>query len=231
MDGQGSGGATPSFRERLGLGVELPGGRTVAVANAGEATGPEGAGDQWLRRATVGEVRPHNATITIVDYDPGWPGLFAREAARVTETLGGTALRVEHVGSTSVPGLAAKPIIDMLLIVPDSADERTYVPALEAVGYRLRIREPDWFEHRLLKGPDTDINLHVFTVGAAEADRMLRFRDRLRASDTDRERYLHTKRTLARRVWRHVQDYADAKGAVVREILERAQQADSGHDG
>ena len=80
--------------------------------------------------------------------------------------LGPAVVQLEHVGSTSVPGLVAKPIIDILLVVRDSADEPSYVPALTGVGYRLVIREPDWLEHRLLKGPDTDINLHVFTAGA-----------------------------------------------------------------
>ena len=135
---------------------------------------------------------------TLADYDPGWPVLFARKAARIRAALGGRAVQVEHVGSTSVLGLAAKPIIDILLAVPDSADEQSYVPAL-AAGYVLRIREPDWFEHRLFKGPDTDINLHVSTAGAAEIDRMLLFRDRLRANDADRDAYLQVKLDLARR--------------------------------
>jgi GrpB-like predicted nucleotidyltransferase (UPF0157 family) len=129
---------------------------------------------------------------------------------------------IEHAGSTSVPGLAAKPIIDIVLAVPDSADEAAYVPALEAAGYVLRIREPEWFEHRLFNGPDTDINLHVFTAGAAEIDKMLLFRDWLRVSDADRAAYLEVKRELAKRTWRHVQHYADAKSAVVEEILARA---------
>jgi GrpB-like predicted nucleotidyltransferase (UPF0157 family) len=92
----------------------------------------------------------------------------------------------------------------------------------EAAGYVLRAREPDWFEHRLFKGPDTDINLHVFTAGATEIDRMLLFRDWLRANDADRDAYLRVKRGLARRTWRHVQHYADAKTAIVTEIIERA---------
>ena len=148
--------------------------------------------------------------------------LFDREAARIRVVLGDTAVRVEHVGSTSVPGLAAKPIIDILLAVPDSANEQAYVPALESVGYVLRSREPDWFEHRLFKGPDTNINLHVFTVGAAEIDRMLLFRDWLRADDADRDAYLQVKRDLAKRSWRHVQHYADSKTAMVQQILARA---------
>jgi GrpB-like predicted nucleotidyltransferase (UPF0157 family) len=137
--------------------------------------------------------------ITLVEYDPNWPRLFAREADRIRIVLGDTALHIEHVGSTSVPGLAAKPIIDLLLIVAHSADEPSYVPNLEAAGYVLRIREPDWFEHRLFKGPDTDINLHVFSVGASEIDGMLHFRDWLRATDADRDYYARVKRDLAKR--------------------------------
>lgn len=184
-----------------------------------------GLSDRELQRRTVGEVKPHNATLTVVDYDPDWPRLFRREADRIQGALGEDALRVEHVGSTAVPGLPAKPVIDALLVVADSADEPSYVPALEAVGYTLRIREPEWFEHRLLKGPEVDVNLHVFSAGAAEIDRMLTFRDHLRSSEADRDHYARTKRTLARRVWRHVQDYADAKNDVVREIMDRASNA------
>jgi GrpB-like predicted nucleotidyltransferase (UPF0157 family) len=178
--------------------------------------------DEDLQAIAVGKVIPHNAPITLAEYDPEWPVLFDREAARIRVVLGDTAVRVEHVGSTSVPGLAAKPIIDILLAVPDSANEQAYVPALESAGYVLRIREPHWFEQRLFKGPDTNINLHVFTVGAAEIDRMLLFRDWLRADDADRDAYLRVKRDLAKRSWRHVQHYADSKTAIVQQILARA---------
>jgi GrpB-like predicted nucleotidyltransferase (UPF0157 family) len=131
-------------------------------------------------------------------------------------------LALEHVGSTSVPGLPAKPIVDMLLIVADPADEPAYLPALEAAGYVLRLREPDWQEHRLLKGPDTDVNLHVFGPGSPEIARMVGFRDRLRADPADRARYLAVKQALAARQWASVQDYADAKSPVVEDILTRA---------
>ena len=187
-----------------------------------EANGPRRISDEDIQRFRLDKVTPHNAPITLADYDLDWPAHFAREAARIRATLGGRAVQVEHVGSTSVPGLAAKPIIDILLAVPDSSDEPAYVPALEAAGYVLRIREPDWFEHRLFKGPDTDINLHVFTVGAAETDRMLLFRDRLRTNDADRDAYLQVKRDLATRTWRDVQHYADAKTAIVEQIIARA---------
>jgi GrpB-like predicted nucleotidyltransferase (UPF0157 family) len=112
-----------------------------------------------------------------VDYDPHWPELFAREADRIGSLLGSGALRIDHAGSTSVPGLAAKPVIDVLLEVADSAAEDAYAPTLEAVGYVLRIREPHWYRHRIFKGPDTDINLHVFSCGCPEIDRMPLFRD------------------------------------------------------
>jgi GrpB-like predicted nucleotidyltransferase (UPF0157 family) len=160
--------------------------------------------------------------VELAEYDPEWPQLYAREEARIRGALGDRVVLLEHVGSTSVPGLAAKPRIDILLIVRDSADEAAYVPALEAAGYVLRIREPDWFEHRLLKGPDTDVNLHVFSAACAETDRMLLFRDRLRTDDADRELYADAKRELAARDWKYVQQYADAKTAVVAEILPRA---------
>ena len=86
----------------------------------------------------------------------------------------------------------------------------------------LQIREPDWFEHRLFKGPDTDINLHVFSLGTSEIDRMLRFRDWLRTNDADRDKYAQVKRNLAKNKWRHVQHYADAKTSIIQKIMERA---------
>ena len=182
--------------------------------------------DEEIQARRVGAIVPHNAPITLAEYDPRWPTLFDREAARIRAILGSTAILVEHAGSTSVPGLAAKPIIDIVLAVPDSADEQAYLPALEEAGYVLRIREPDWFEHRLFKGPDTDINLHIFTSGSTEIDRMLLFRDWLRGHDADRDAYLLTKRDLAQRAWRHVQHYADAKSAIVEQIISRATAAD-----
>lgn len=178
--------------------------------------------DEELQRALVEKLTPHNAPITLAEYDGGWPALFTREADRIRAVLGDSVILIEHAGSTSVPGLAAKPIIDIVLAVPDSADEQAYVPLLEAAGYRLRAREPDWFEHRMFKGPDTDINLHVFTAGSTEIERMLVFRDWLRANEADRAAYLQVKRDLAQRTWRHVQHYADAKTAIVREIVARA---------
>jgi GrpB-like predicted nucleotidyltransferase (UPF0157 family) len=165
---------------------------------------------------------PHNSTIHLARYDPEWPLQFAQLAGRIREALSDRVLQLEHVGSTSVPGLSAKPIIDMLLAVADSANEAAYVPLLERAGFVLRIREPDWFEHRLLKSPEVDANLHVFSVGCSEIDRMLAFRDWLRGHEDDRLLYERTKRDLAARTWRHVQHYADAKSDVVRRIMARA---------
>lgn len=175
------------------------------------------------------ELKPSSSRILLAGYDPHWPELFEREADRVREALGSRALRIEHTGSTSVPNLAAKPIIDMLLVVADSADEVEYVPALEAAGYALHIRETNWHEHRMFRGPDTKINLHVFSFGCPEIDRVLLFRDWLRGNAADRDLYARTKSALAREEWQCVQDYADAKTGVIEEILARAR--DQSKDG
>lgn len=183
--------------------------------------------DKHLEEVTVGEFQPHNSTIKLMEYDSHWNELFKREDDRIRSVLGEKVLLLEHVGSTSVPGLCAKPIIDILLVVSDSSNETSYIPDLETAGYKLRIREPEWFEHRMLKGPDTDIHLHVFSEGAAEIERMLRFRDWLRANETDRNKYASVKRKLAKKEWRHVQHYADEKSSIVKEIMDRADAYDN----
>jgi len=170
---------------------------------------------------TVGRPPPQYQEVVIAEYDPEWPRWFDRAAERIRTALGEKVLQLDHVGSTSVPGLAAKPRIDINLVVAEMTDEDAYVPPLEAVGYELRLREPDWFEHRLLRGYDPPVNLHVFPQGCEEVERMLRFRDRLRANEADRELYERTKRELAASEWKYVQNYADAKSAVVAEILSR----------
>jgi GrpB-like predicted nucleotidyltransferase (UPF0157 family) len=185
---------------------------------------PDGAPltEEEILASAVGALVPHAATIELADYDPAWPELFRREDARIRSALGERLLLLEHVGSTSVPGLSAKPVIDMTMVVANSSDEDAYVPDLETAGYRLTIREPDWHEHRLLKGPDTNVNLHVFSEGCSEVGRMLAFRDWLRTHDDDRALYERSKRELAAQEWRYVQNYADAKSAVVGDILARA---------
>lgn len=178
--------------------------------------------EETLRAVTIGELVVLAGPVLLADYDPSWATAFEREATRIRGALGDQVRLLEHVGSTSVPGLPAKPIIDIVLAVPDSRDEEAYVPLMEAAGYVLRIREPEWFEHRLFKGADQDANIHVFTVGTKEIDRMLAFRDWLRSHDDDRSLYERTKRDLAARDWKYVQHYADAKTEVVAAIMARA---------
>ncbi len=166
-------------------------------------------------------------TIHLADPDPAWAEQYRHEERRILAALGDIALTgVEHVGSTSVPQLAAKPIVDILLLVPDSRDELAYVPSLIAIGHAFERREPHWHEHRLLRASDPAVNLHVFSVGDPEAARMVLFRDHLRRDETDRLLYESTKRQLTQQQWTSVQHYADAKTPVVSAILARATAAD-----
>jgi GrpB-like predicted nucleotidyltransferase (UPF0157 family) len=177
--------------------------------------------DARIEAAHVGRPPPQYREVVIADYDPEWPRWFERAAAGIRGALRDRVVELDHVGSTSVPGLAAKPLIDINLVVADTTDEDAYIPPLEAIGYVLRVREPGWFEHRMLRGYDPPVNLHVFNPGCEEVERMLHFRDHLRANDADRELYERTKRELAAQEWKYVQNYADAKTAVVQEILGR----------
>ena len=118
--------------------------------------------------------------------------------------------------------MAAKPVIDIALAVPDATDEASYVPALERGGFEFVLREPHWFEHRMLRREPDRVNLHVFTVGCSEIDQMIGFRDWLRTHHDDRETYQRAKRDLADRDWERRQDYTDAKTAVVTDIKARA---------
>jgi GrpB-like predicted nucleotidyltransferase (UPF0157 family) len=181
--------------------------------------------EEQIRAATVGELKPFAGRVVLVDYDPEWPELFLREARKVRVALTDRALRIEHVGSTAVPGLIAKPILDIVLAVTDSSDEAAYPSDLEATGYVLHIREPNWHEHRMFKGRDPDVNLHVFSSSCREIDRMLRFRDWLRGNASDRDLYAHTKRKLALHEWKFRQNYADAKTPVIEDIMARANAA------
>jgi GrpB-like predicted nucleotidyltransferase (UPF0157 family) len=164
----------------------------------------------------------HNKTIFLAEPDPSWPLAYRDAEAVIRAALGERALVVEHTGSTSIPHLVAKPILDILLLVADSTDEPAYVPDLEAAGYGLFGREPNWHEHRILKHASPAINLHVFTIGTVEAERMIRFRDWLRTHPDDRQRYAQVKTELAAQEWEYVQNYADAKSTVVEEIIARA---------
>jgi GrpB-like predicted nucleotidyltransferase (UPF0157 family) len=173
---------------------------------------------------------PVNGPIKVVPYDPAWPTMYDRERQRIGAALGDRALEIHHIGSTSVPGLAAKPIIDILLVVEACADDPAYIPDLEAAGYVLRIREPDESDllftgtepHRVFKGSEIDLNLHVWSKGSAEIERNLLFRDWLRANDDDCDLYQRVKLELAGQNWDNVQQYADAKTDVIEAIRQRA---------
>ena len=134
--------------------------------------------------------------------DPGWRAAFERVRTIIVGVLGPSALAVEHVGSTAVPGLCAKPIIDVELIVADSAAEDDYLAALEAVGFTLAIRE-----HRLLEGTDPRSNVHVFSRGAVEPRRACAFRDWLQSHPEDRAVYGEHKVALAERCFADVTSY------------------------
>jgi GrpB-like predicted nucleotidyltransferase (UPF0157 family) len=183
--------------------------------------------DDDLARVTVGDVQLLDAPVTLVEHDPAWPERYEAFARDICGALGDAVVLLEHVGSTSVPGLAAKPIIDIVLAVLDSSQEGAYVDALAAEGFVLRIREPEWYEHRMLQSQGADVHLHVFTAGCPEIDRMLLFRNALRADVAARDRYAAAKHDLAARHWRHVQHYADAKTTVVQEILTHARHTTS----
>ena len=157
--------------------------------------------------------------IEIFDYDPDWPKKFETHARAIADALGGSALLIEHVGSTSVPGLAAKPVIDILVVVSDSADESAYLPSLEAAGYVLRVREPDWNEHRMFRTPEKDVHVQVYSVDCPEIERNLVFRDRLRRNVEDCRRYEQTKRELAAQEWPDMNAYAEAKTGVIESII------------
>jgi GrpB-like predicted nucleotidyltransferase (UPF0157 family) len=170
--------------------------------------------DRYLDTVLVGGREP--ARIAIVAYDPGWVTRFGRERDRIGVALQGHARRIEHVGSTSVPGLAAKPIVDILVTVTDVEDDARFRAALEQAGYQLRVREAG---HRMFRRPERDVHIHVLSEHDPEVARMLGFRDRLRASPGDGEAYEALKRALADRQWRDMNEYADAKGPFIEEVL------------
>lgn len=158
--------------------------------------------------------------IRIVAYDHSWPIRFATERDRIADALGHIARRIDHIGSTAVAGLAAKPIIDIDLSVPDVEDEAAYLERLLAVGYLLRVREP---AHRMVRTPELDVHVHISTVGSDWERRHLLFRDWLRHDHRDRDAYEQLKRKLAQRDWADMNEYADAKGPLIAEITDHAE--------
>jgi GrpB-like predicted nucleotidyltransferase (UPF0157 family) len=167
--------------------------------------------------------------VVVVPYDEAWRASFARADAMVRGALGERVLALEHVGSTAVPGLAAKPVIDADLTVVDSGDETAYVPALEAAGFHLRVREPDWEQHRVLTIESPPTNLHVFSPGAREPQRHALFRDWLRSHPEEREAYAALKVELGRRGFSDSMDYNNHKAELVYDMYERIFTADPAH--
>ncbi len=167
--------------------------------------------------------------VQVVAPDPGWATTYAVVRDAIVEALGDRALSVTHVGSTSVPGLWAKPLIDIDLVVADSSIEADYLPDLEAIGFDLRVREPEWEQHRCLKLPDPETNLHVFSTGATEPRRHRAFRDWLAAHPDDRDHYAAAKRAVAEQGFTDSMDYNNAKSSVVYDIYERIFAADPAH--
>ena len=159
--------------------------------------------------------------IRIAPYDRSWPQRFRVEQERIVVALGSLALRVDHIGSTSVIGLAAKPIIDIDLTVADPDNEDDYLPQLFAAGYLLRVREPG---HRMLRTPDLDVHVHVCAEESVWQRRHLLFRDWLRHDDGDCAAYERLKTDLSRREWSDMNAYAAAKGPLIASITERAEQ-------
>ena len=158
--------------------------------------------------------------IVIAEPDPAWPARFEAERARIERALG--PVRVQHIGSTAVPGLAAKPIVDILVAVADPDDEAAFLPALQRAGYVLRVREPG---HRMLRTPERDVHVHVWAAGSPDVERHLAFRDRLREDAGARAAYEALKRDLARRDWKDMNAYADAKSELIAAITGRGRPA------
>ncbi|HWI42609.1 MAG TPA: GrpB family protein [Nocardioides sp.] len=166
--------------------------------------------------------------LVITDHDPAWAAAYAAHERRIRDALGPVAVEVHHIGSTSVPGLAAKPIIDVLLTVEDITAEEDYLEPLLAAGYELRVREPG---HRMVRTPARDVHVHILRVGDPAADDYLLLRDHLRLHPEDRELYEQTKRSLITTDWADMNDYADAKGPVIAAIKARASRLQPGPPG
>jgi GrpB-like predicted nucleotidyltransferase (UPF0157 family) len=163
--------------------------------------------------------------IEMAEPDPAWPRRYDELAARIRQALGWRVLQLEHVGSTAVPGLAAKPVIDIDLTVADPGREQDYVPALEAIGFRLVIREPWWYGHRILRADEPACNLHVFGFDSPEPVKHRIFRDWLRGNPGERDRYVAAKREAAAEAnarGEHDMQYNARKQQVIREIYHRA---------
>ena len=162
--------------------------------------------------------------LEVVPYDDAWPAVFTAHRERIGAALLGASVDVEHIGSTSVPGLAAKPIVDILVAVDDITAEEDYLAPLLAAGYVLRVREPG---HRLVRTPDRDVHVHIYERSAVAVTNYLLFRDRLRSDAGDRVLYARTKQALIAQGFSDMNAYSDAKTDVILAILERARAVES----
>jgi GrpB-like predicted nucleotidyltransferase (UPF0157 family) len=172
---------------------------------------------EQLAAGLVGEAPQRWQSIVVEEYDPAWAKRFDTARAELVEAI--AVLDIEHVGSTAVPGLAAKPVIDIDLTVADSADETSYVPALLRLGYRLVLREPWWHGHRMLVSAEEDVHLHIWPPGVPEPVRHRLFRDWLRTHPEDLRLYAEAKRRLARETVERPEDYSLAKNEVIDAIF------------
>lgn len=163
---------------------------------------------------------PVKRTITIEPSSPTWPDVFEVHRHRITDALGAAACRVDHIGSTAVPGLAAKPVIDIQVSVPDVGDETRYLPPLVAAGYLLRVRETG---HRMFRTPELDVHIHVCAAGSDWERRHLLLRDWLAVSAEDRDAYTALKVELQAQDWETMNHYADAKTPLIAEMTTRAE--------
>ncbi|WP_440708861.1 GrpB family protein [Herbiconiux sp. YIM B11900] len=157
--------------------------------------------------------------MTLCDFDERWAGLFREHLERIRNALVAVPVEIEHIGSTSVPGLAAKPIIDIVVAVDDITAEEDYLDALLAAGYELRVREPG---HRLVRTPARDVHVHVYQRHDPAIGEYLLLRDHLRTDAADRALYEGTKRDLLTRSWGDMNAYSDAKTDVIVAIKARA---------
>lgn len=182
---------------------------------------------QWSEeeasRAAVG--RRAVSAVEVVAPDPAWPEVYECVRKRLAALLGRRLLAVEHIGSTSVAGLWAKPVVDVDLTVPDSADEAAWLPDLETAGFTLQVREPHWEQHRCLRGDDPAARIHVWSPGAQEPMRHAAFRDRLQTDDNDCKAYGELKRELTTQGLDILQ-YNNAKAGLIYDIYERIFVAD-----
>lgn len=160
--------------------------------------------------------------VDLHSYDAAWPRTYRDHRRRIRDALAAVEIEIEHIGSTSVPGLAAKPIIDIVVTVNDITAEEDYLDGLLAAGYELRVREPG---HRLVRTPARDVHVHLFERDDPAVGDYLLLRDHLRANADDRALYESTKRALLSKQWDDMNDYADAKTDVILAIKARAKVA------